>query len=286
MTDPVWVDGVLRERSEATVDPFDLGFTAGDGLFETIRVTGGRPVFLDRHLARLRSSADRIGLTMEPDDPGIAEAAAELLEACRLTEARLRITLTGGVGTGGPHRTSPRGTLLITAVPAVTPPPRARVVLVPWVRNERSALAGVKSTSYGENVVMLRHVAALGADEALLSDGAGRLSEGIAANVFVAVGGALLTPSRDAGCLPGVIRQVLLDRGVATEADLPMAVVHEADEIFLTSSVRGVTPVSHVDDRALPVPEGPSTTAAMKELAHAVADDLAGSVRGVRPTRR
>ena len=273
IADPVWLNGVLTERLDATVDPFDLGLTAGDGVFETIRVTDGRPLFLDRHLARLRSSAERIGVSIEPDDTGVAAAAAELLEACRLTEARLRVTLTGGPGAGGPRRTAPHGTLLMTAAALGAHPTTARVVLVPWIRNERSALAGVKSTSYGENVVMLRHVAGLGADEALLADGTGRLSEGITANVFVAVGGALLTPSRAAGCLPGVIRQVLLDNGVATEADLPMAVVHEADEIFLTSSIRGVTPVSHIDSRALPV-ACPLTADATRALADAVSADL------------
>ncbi len=145
---------------------------------------------------------------------------------------------------------------------------------MPWVRNERSALAGVKSTSYGENVVMLEHVAGLGADEALLADGAGRLCEGITANVFVALGGVLTTPSRASGCLPGVIRQVLLDAGVATEADLPMSVVHEADEVFLTSSLRGVTPVSHVDGRALRT-TGALTADAARALADAVSADLA-----------
>ena len=271
--DPVWLDGALADRADASVDPFDLGLTTGHGVFETIRVTDTRPVFLDRHLSRLRSSAARIGVPIGADDTGIADGAAELLTACRLREARLRITVTGGPGEGGPRRTARHGTLLMTAVALGDRRASVRVALVPWVRNERSALAGVKSTSYGENVVMLAHVADLGADEALLADSTGRLSEGVTANVFVAVEGALLTPSQASGCLPGVIRQVLLEHGVATEADLPMSVVHDADEVFLTSSLRGVSPVSHIDGRALPA-AGPLTAGATQALADAVAADL------------
>ena len=132
----------------------------------------------------------------------------------------------------------------------------------------------MKSTSYGENVVVLEHVAGLGADEALLANSAGRLCEGITTNVFVALGGVLTTPSRTRDASPGSTREVLLDAGVATEADLPMSVVHEADEVFLTSSLRGVTPVSHVDGRALRT-AGALTADAARALADAVSADLA-----------
>jgi len=269
-----WVNGTMLPEGLAGIDPLDHGVTVGDGLFETVRVIDGRTVFWVRHLRRLRRAAARIGLDVSLDDATLTSAASQVLHAAGVVDGRLRVTVTSGPGPLGPIRPTGPTTVVIAAAASPPAPDAARVVTVPWVRNERSPLAGLKSTSYGEGVVILTHARAHGAEEALLADTTGRLSEAVTANVFVGVGGVLLTPTLEAGCLPGIVREVLLERGVGAASDIPMGVVGRADEIFLTSSTRGVTPVSHVDGRALPSVGGPLTTVASEDLAVAVTTDL------------
>jgi branched-chain amino acid aminotransferase len=274
MIDRVWVNGVTSARSEARVDPFDHGFTVGDGLFETLAVVDGRPTFWDRHLRRLRASAATLGIEIPFDDAALARGAAELLAAAGAA-GRLRITATSGSGPLGPARPpGPATVVMATAGPVDRRGPIA-VVTVPWVRNERSPLAGVKSTSYGDSVMVLRHARARGADEVLLADTRGRLSEAATGNVFVEVGDRLVTPSRASGCLPGVVRQVLLDAGVAVTDDVSMEVLTTTREVFLTSSLGGVTPVASLDGRPLPAPSGPLTRTAVAALDDAVREDRA-----------
>ena len=133
----------------------------------------------------------------------------------------------------------------------------------PWVRNERSALAGAKTTSYAENLAARRFALDHGADEALLFDTRGFLSEGTASNVFVEVDGRLCTPAPANGCLAGVTAELvgeLVDVDVCDHLDAgDLAATSEA---FLTSSTRDVHPLAVIDDRALPAPPGPLTRAA------------------------
>ena len=126
------------------------------------------------------------------------------------------------------------------------------VATVPWPRNERSPLAGVKTTSYAEQVLALAHARAAGADEAVWADTRGRLSEGAGSNVFYVVDGELRTPSTSTGCLPGVVRGLLLEWCTVRECEDPIEVVAGAEEVFLTSTTRGVQAVSRWDDVDLP----------------------------------
>jgi branched-chain amino acid aminotransferase len=127
------------------------------------------------------------------------------------------------------------------------------------VRNERSAVVGIKTTSYAENVVALAYAKARGASEALLANSLGELCEGTGSNVFVAIGGELVTPPLSAGPLAGISRGLLLewaaDGGLPVrEGSVSMAALAEADEVVLTSSIRDVQPVHAVDGRELVVP--------------------------------
>src|SRR5205085_12288505 len=121
----------------------------------------------------------------------------------------------------------------------------------PWPRNERGALAGVKSISYAENVVALAWAHERGAGEALLTNTAGNLCEGTGSNVFVALNGRLVTPPLSAGCLAGVVRSVLVEGGLAAEEDVPAEALALVDEAFLTSSTREVQPIDRLDGRDL-----------------------------------
>jgi branched-chain amino acid aminotransferase len=145
-------------------------------------------------------------------------------------------------------------------------PASAAVTTVPWRRNEHSAVAGLKTTSYAENVVALAYAHEHGGSEAIFANTAGHLCEGTGSNVFVAVDGALVTPPLASGCLAGVTRELLLgatDLGIE-EVSLPLDVLGRADEVFITSSTRDVQPVHAVDGAPVPSCPGPLTTAAMK----------------------
>ena len=137
-------------------------------------------------------------------------------------------------------------------------PETTAVRTVPWPRNERGALAGLKTTSYGENVVALARAAEAGASEAIFANLAGHLCEGTGSNVFYVVDGELRTPTLDSGCLAGVTRALILEWWGGTEVDEPMEVLADASEVFLASTTRDVQGVSQWDDRELPAP-GPVT---------------------------
>ena len=257
----VWVDGRLVDVGAATVSVFDHGLTVGDGVFETLRVYDGVPFALRRHLERLATSAAGLGLEA-PDRAVVTRAVEEVLAAAGLPDARLRITLTGGPGPLGSARGA-TDTTLVVAVGHLDPPAAtADVVVVPWPRNERGALSGLKTTSYGENVVALAHAARAGAGEAVFANTVGALCEGTGSNVFVAEGGRLLTPPLSSGCLAGVTRALVLEVCDVEEADLPVGALADADEAFLTSTTREVQPIARVDGTPLAAAPGPLTVAA------------------------
>ncbi|NEE51568.1 4-amino-4-deoxychorismate lyase, partial [Streptomyces sp. SID8455] len=118
---------------------------------------------------------------------------------------------------------------------------------VPWTRNERGALTGLKTTSYAENVVALARARERGASEALFPNTVGRLCEGTGSNVFVVLDGRIHTPPVASGCLAGITRALAVEWTGAEESDLPMEVLAEADEIFLTSTLRDIQAVHRVD---------------------------------------
>jgi branched-chain amino acid aminotransferase len=138
----------------------------------------------------------------------------------------------------------------------------AALATVPWRRNERSAVAGAKTTSYAENVVALAYAKEHGAEEALFLDTRGHLCEGTGSNVFVVVDGRLITPALSTGCLAGVTRGLVIEWSGAAEEELPEAVLDEADEVFITSSTRDVQAVHSVDARTYATP-APVTRAAI-----------------------
>ena len=187
---------------------------------------------------------------------------AEVIEANQPGVGRLRITVTGGPGPLGSARGENGPTVVIATGPVGTWPPDAAVLVVPWPRNERSPVAGLKTTSYAENVVALAHATERGAGEALFANLAGNLCEGTGSNVFVGLDGRLVTPPLCSGCLAGITRDLVIETSDAVEADVSMEDFARADEAFLTSSTRDVQPISTVDGRALPHCPGPLTMAA------------------------
>lgn len=238
-------------------------------MFETCAVYDGVVFALRRHLARLARSAAGLGLS-PPDEDRIREGVAAVVAASP-EAGRLRITVTDGVGPLGSFRDAPdpaRQTVLVLAGPAAPPQP-AKVVRVPWVRNERSAVAGLKTTSYAENVVAVMAARERGADEALLANTVGELCEGTASNVFLERDGELVTPNLATGCLAGITRELVLEWG--REAGLPVReaepgelayevlddVVAGRAHLGIAGSIRNLVPVVELDGS--PVEPGPLT---------------------------
>ncbi len=268
----VWLNGALVAEADARISPFDHGLLVGDGVFETLRVIDGVPFAVRRHLDRLAASAAGLGLTAPPADE-LVKAMQEVVDA-NDGVGRLRVTLTAGPGPLGSGRGGSAPTVLVTGGAPAQWEPSTAVVVAPWPRNERGALAGLKTISYADNVRALAWAHERDASEALLANLAGNLCEGTGTNVFVALDGALLTPPLSAGCLAGVTRALLVELGVGREAEVPMGALADAEEMFLASSTRDVHPISHVDGRPLPRCPGPLTTAAAAAFADLVARDL------------
>ncbi len=265
MTDVrVWVDGARVDPAGPAVSAVDHGVTVGDGAFETAKVERGVPFAISRHLARMDRTLAGLGLP-PADHDRIREGVDAVLAGEPIEFGRLRWMVTGGRGPLGSDRLDSPLTYIVTAAAHAHPGDHGAVVTVPWVRNERSATAGLKTTSYADNVVALARAHEHGAMEALFANTRGELCEATGSNVFVVVDGVVRTPPLDSGCLAGISRALVLEWCAADglevrEEPMPLSVLEEAEEVFLTSSVKDVLPVSSVDGRPLPWP-GPRTTA-------------------------
>jgi branched-chain amino acid aminotransferase len=259
----LWLDGQLVAADDARVSPFDHGLLVGDGVFETLRVYKGVPFAWTRHHERLLRSATGLGLTA-PGSQELRAAVDDVLAANGVTDGRVRLTVTGGPSPLGSERGDAPPTVIIMSAPATPWPPAVDVVTVPWSRNERGAVAGLKTTSYAENVRALAYARERDAGEAIFLNTRGELCEATGSNVFAIREGVVLTPPAEAGCLLGVTRALVLelcaDHGMpAEEATLGPAALGDADEAFLTSSTREVQPIGRVDGRALPAAPGPTS---------------------------
>ncbi|POM23608.1 D-alanine aminotransferase [Actinomadura rubteroloni] len=268
----VWINGDLVDPREATVSVLDHGFLVGDGVFETVKATGGEPFALTRHLRRLAVSAAGLGLP-EPDQDAIAQGVLEVLAAApRWPLGRIRVTYTSGPGPLGSARGDAGPTVVVTAAEQRPFPATAAVAVVPWPRNERGPLTGLKTTSYADNAVALDHAARRDAGEAIFGNLAGNLCEGTGSNVFVVRRGRLVTPPLSAGCLAGVTRALALEWCGGEEQDVSLDALRDADEAFLTSTTRDLQPIALVDGVALPAAPGPITAKAMETFAARAAE--------------
>lgn len=255
-----WIDGQLLEDPTApAVSVLDHGLTVGDAVFEAIKVVSGQPFALTRHLERLKRSAAGLGLG-PVDEAALRAGIGAVLAAEPVALGRIRVTVTGGPAPLG----SGRGDAAPTAIVAVSEVPAfaetTRVVTVPWPRNERGALAGLKTTSYAENVVALAEAQRQGASEAIFANTQGHLCEGTGTNVFYVIDGELRTPTLASGCLAGVTRALILEWYGGVEVDEPIEVVaDQASEVFLASTLRDAQAVVSWDGKDLP--HGPVTRA-------------------------
>ena len=260
-----WADGGIVAAGTAAVSPIDHAVIVGDGVFETLKVVDGVPFALTRHLARLARSAAGLGI-QAPDDARIREAVAEVVAADRRA-GLLRITWSSGPGPLGSGRGDGPGTLVLSTGPGNVWPATERVHLGPWARNEHGALTGLKTTSYAENAKALAVAHRHGCTEALFRNTAGHLCEGTGTNVFMVVDDVVVTAPLSSGCLAGVTRELVMELADVVERDIDPAEFGSADEAFLTSSTRDVSPISAVDGVEMPAAPGPVTAGLMAAFA-------------------
>ena len=254
----VWCNGRLIDPLDFSISPADRGLMHGLGLFETILAIDGQPVFAGLHLERLRRGCERLGWPLQTN--GLEQAMLELIAANHLQHGRcrLRVAVTAGSGVVGNPVLGDDHLLWITAGEVVAPPAAIPVNLAGFPRNEHSPLAGLKCASYAENNLALARAERLGFKETLFANTSGHLCEAATSNVFLVRNGMISSPSTDCGCLPGIIRAVVIglakDLGIpCEEASIPVAELDAADEIFITSSIRGVMGVSRFESREMPL---------------------------------
>ena len=208
MSGVAWFDDRPLDAADARVPIDDASVMLGDGVFESIAIGPRGPFAVTRHIRRLRSAAERIGIDA-PSEAQLRRAIATVAEAAS-QPAMLRVTVAArGVEPGSGAR------LIVTTRPLRAHGEAASAAIGPWVRNEVGFLAGLKSTSWGENAAALRAARRYGADEALFVTTRGDVCEGASCNVFAVIDGHLATPPLSAGCLPGITRELLLEHGVA-----------------------------------------------------------------------
>ncbi|WP_026119568.1 aminotransferase class IV [Nocardiopsis ganjiahuensis] len=266
--------GAVLEEKDARIPVADHGITVGDGVFETVRAQNGRPFALTRHLKRLARSAQGLGMD-EPDLELIADGVAQAVAANpELPDARVRITVTDGAGPLGSDRGQGEQTAIVALGPFPGIAPATDVALAPWPRNEFGALAGLKTTSYADNVRALAYARERGATEAVFRNIGGNLCEGTGSNVFVVLDGRLVTPPLSAGPLAGITRELVLEWFGGEEEDVPMERLPEITEAFLTSTGRDVQPILNIDDQRVSAEPGPVTAKAMAVFAERSAADI------------
>ena len=268
MAATVNVNGRVFDQEHAVVSVFDHGFLYGEGVYETLRTYNGQPFLFDRHMRRLRKSAEMLTLTVPITNTEIDARFRETVRAAGLgdspsREAYIRILVTRGVGElSYDPAACPTPSIVVIVKPHVAPPAEVfergvKVALVEIVRNHPGSVSPlIKSNNLLNNALAMQEAFRRGGFEGVMRNYRGELAECTQSNLFIVKGGAALTPPIDAGLLPGITREFLFEIGAEAaipvrEAVLKDADLFGADEAFLTSSTREVVPIVQVDDRRI-----------------------------------
>lgn len=255
------VDGAIVAEADARIPVLDRGFLFGDSIYEVVRTHAGVPFAWARHFERLRTSAAAMRIELDLDDRTIARRIAATIDAAGLADCYVRVIVTRGVGTSPSIDLAcatgkPCWVVFVRPLPSV-PGATARLAIVDRLRNDRRALdPATKSGNYLNSVLGLAEAKQLGATDCLMQNGSGFLTEASTANVFARIDGVWCTPRLDDGILAGVTRALLLDFlpqcGERTdERHLTAADLARADEVFLSSTLRDIGPVTHLNGRPL-----------------------------------
>jgi branched-chain amino acid aminotransferase len=254
----VCIDGVVLEAAQAAIPVTDEGLLRGDGVFEVIRVYAGRPFALDEHLARMTRSA--AGLRLPLDADAVRADVATLLAAAEPVEGCVRVLVT-------------RGGRRIALVEALRPMPETIAVASVTYAPPR-LLDGIKSLSYGANMLATRLAQEAGADDAVLVTPHGRVLEAPTRSIFAVLAGVLCTPPLSEHILDSITRRAVLAVAEVDERPITLDELLGAEEAFLTSTTHEVMPIHRVDDRDLPAAPGPAT----RETGRRVMDHISAAL--------
>ena len=254
----VYLNGSLLTVDQAGISVLDYGFLYGFGLFETIRAYGGEVFRLDSHLERLARSAETLGFSI--DTTGLDEAVTATLKANRLSDARIRITVSIGEGsmTPDPGRCNPPTVLILAGeyqpYPGQVYEKGFRAIISTIRRNSQSPLSRLKSANYLESMLAKQEAKEATVDEAVCLNEKGYIAEASMSNIFLVNDGSLLTPGERSGILPGITRKVVLEMAPqlsvnASENDIKPDELFQADEAFLTNSLAEIMPLTNVDGK-------------------------------------
>ncbi len=253
----IWLNGEFVQEFDARVSVFDHGLLTGDGVFETLIAYDNNPFAYTRHYRRLERSAKAFNLNV-PDINLIRNACVKVLDSTSIFPARLRITITGGVAPLGSEKGRSEENVIIASNIAPVQPDFSDVITVSFPRNEHGALSGLKTTSYGENVIALAQAHSVGAKEAIFGNVSGNLCEGTGSNIFVSHKGKLITPPLSSGCLAGVTRSLVIEicerfKIPVSEENLKIDSLENVEFAFLTSTLREVQPIETINGIKLPI---------------------------------
>lgn len=259
----VYVNGAFLPKEEATVSVFDHGYLYGDGIYETLRAYQGRLFFLDKHLARLKHSADSIFLKLPLPLNAIGDALQETVAKNGLDDAYVRIQISRGPGEIGlDPALCPEPTMVIVAKPFKNYPPEffergVSTAIVTTRRNHPLALdPSIKGTNFLNNILAKVEAIRAGAYEAIMLNWEGNVAEGTISNIFHVKSGALITPSLTTGILEGVTRGLVLELARLAHIESRETLVapqdlFDADECFITNTTMEIMPVTRIDNRTV-----------------------------------
>ena len=260
----MYVNGAIRPAAQAVVPVYDHGFLFGEGVYETLRTYRRVPFLYDRHVRRLRASAGYIHLDVPYSDDELRGWINQTVQAAGdLGEAYIRILHTRGVGELTYDLTAtPTPSLVIIVKPLEEPPARVfeqgiKISLVSVLRNHPGSVNPIiKSNNLLNNALAMQEANRTGAEEALMCNYRGELSECSQSNFFLVRGGGALTPTSHAGLLEGVTRAFLFEVGrdlgiEVRDETLSPADLETADEVFITSTTRELSPVTRIDERVI-----------------------------------
>ena len=259
----VFLNGQFLPEEEAKVSVFDRGFLYGDGIFETLRVNNGKPFLLDRHIGRLQHGMGTLHIGERYDFGQLVQHTTALIAKNNSTNAVLRIHVTRGAGKRG---YSPSGnfdpTVLMSLheAPSIDPDtarPR-KLITATQVLSDHDPMSTVKTTNKLPHILATREAEVAGADDALLTNREGNVSEATSSNLFWINNSEIITPPLQSGCLSGITRGMVLE--LAASIGLPThqlnAVprdLYAADGVFLTNSVSEIQPANSLDGHDLAV---------------------------------
>jgi|SRR5579863_2805006 len=259
----VYISGKLVDKEHATISVFDHGFLYGDGVFEGIRVYGGKVFLLAEHIDRLYESARaiRLEIPMAPHD--LTDAVNSTVAANGLSEGYVRLVVSRGAGTLGldPRKTADPQIVIIadtiSLYPAEMYQQGLKLITTSTIRNHPQALsARIKSLNYLNNILAKIEGTDAGCVEALMLNHKGEVAECTGDNIFIVHKGILKTPPVDAGILEGITRNAVIR--LARDAKIPVVEatllrhdIYIADECFLTGTAAEVIPVTSLDGRSI-----------------------------------